>query len=50
MKCQGPYEEVQRYGEVEYEIQIPHKGTKLFHMNLLKEWCGSEEDGLYSAG
>lgn len=39
---QGPYI-VQKRIEMDYEIEIPNKGLKLFHVNLLKAWNCWEE-------
>lgn len=35
VKWQGPYKVKRRVGEVDFEVAIPHKGFKLFHVNLL---------------
>ena len=39
-KWQGPYEIVERIGEVNYRLQQPgrRKPTQLYHVNLLKPW------------
>ena len=39
-KWQGPYEVVDRVGEVNYQVRQPgrRKPTQLYHINLLKQW------------
>ena len=39
-KWQGPYEVVDRVGEVNYRVRQPgrRKPTQLYHVNLLKQW------------
>ena len=39
-KWQGPYEVVDRVGEVNYRVRQPgrRKPTQLYHINLLKQW------------
>ena len=43
-KWQGPYEVVERVGEVNYRVRQPgrRKPTQLYHINLLKQWRGGE--------
>lgn len=48
VKRQGPYEVVTHCGKAKYEIHLPHWGTKLFHVNLLKGWQDKAE-ALYGA-
>lgn len=43
VKWQGPFEVTARKGEVDCEIYIPHVGTKLYHVNLLKAWGKAPE-------
>lgn len=38
IQWQGPYEVLERVGEVNYHIQVPGQGIKLYHDNILKEW------------
>ena len=40
VKWQGPYEVVDRVGEVNYRVWQPgrRKPTQLYHINLLKQW------------
>uniref|UniRef100_A0A8C5C6I6 Gypsy retrotransposon integrase-like protein 1 n=1 Tax=Gadus morhua TaxID=8049 RepID=A0A8C5C6I6_GADMO len=44
-KWQGPYEVVERVGEVNYRVRQPgrRKPTQLYHINLLKQWRGGEQ-------
>lgn len=49
VKWQGPYVEWERVGEVDYEIEIHHKGVKLFHVNLLKALRSWGENAQYGA-
>jgi hypothetical protein len=39
-KWQGPYEVVDRVGELNYRVRQPgrRKPTQLYHINLLKQW------------
>ena len=39
-KWQGPYEVVERVGEVNYRVRQPgrRKPTQLYHVNILKQW------------
>ena len=39
-KWQGPYEVVERVGEVNYRVRQPgrRKPTQLYHINILKQW------------
>ena len=39
-RWQGPYEVVDRVGEVNYRVRQPgrRKPTQLYHINLLKQW------------
>ena len=41
-KWQGPYEVVEREGEVNYRVRQPgrRKPTQLYHVNILKQWRG----------
>ena len=43
-KWQGPYEVVDRVGEVNYRVRQPErrKPTQLYHINLLKQWQSEE--------
>ena len=42
---QGPYEVVDRVGEVNYWVRQPgrHKPTQLYNINLLKQWRGGAD-------
>lgn len=42
MKWQGPFEVIDRKGDVDYEIQMSPSSTKLFHVSLLKAWNEGE--------
>ena len=41
-KWQGPYEVVERVGEVNYRVRQPgrRKPTRIYHVNILKQWRG----------
>lgn len=49
VQWQGPYKVEQRKGEMDYGVQIPHKGRHLFHVNLLKTWKPREDVVHYGA-
>ena len=42
-KWQGPYEVVDRVGDVNYRVRQPgrRKPTQMYHINLLKQWKGT---------
>ena len=44
-KWQGPYEVVERLGEVNYRVRQPgrRKPTQIYHVNILKQWRGGME-------
>ena len=44
-KWQGPYEVVERVGEVNYRVRQPgrRKPTQVYHINILKQWRGGRE-------
>lgn len=42
VKWQGPYNVQRSVGEVDYEIAVPHKGFRLFLVNMLKAWTPRE--------
>ena len=44
-KWQGPYEVVERVGEVNYRVRQPgrRKPTQLYHVNILKQWRGGAD-------
>ena len=44
-KWQGPYEVVERVGEVNYRVRQPgrRKPTQIYHINILKQWRGGGE-------
>lgn len=45
----GPFEVVEKVGDVDFRIRIPGQGTKLYHVNLLKAWQETVEPGWYQA-
>lgn len=49
VQWQGPYEIVEKVEEVDYHIQLPGQGMKLYHVNLLKAWQDADETGWYQA-
>lgn len=42
----GPFEVVEKVGELYYFVRIPGKGECLYHINLLKRWKAREDPGL----
>lgn len=49
MSWQGPYVVSRKTRDVNYEVRIPGKGVKLYHVTLLKEWKTREYEVLYDA-
>lgn len=47
MSWQGPFEVVEKVGDVDDRIQVPDQGWRLYHVNLLKEWQEHEDPVLY---
>lgn len=43
----SPYTVVRWVREVDYEMQVPQKGFKLFYVNLLKAWNPREDCAWY---
>ena len=46
----GPYQIVRKAGEVNYEVRISRRRTKVLHANLLKQWHEREEEGSFFCG
>lgn len=44
---QGPYEAIEKVGNVNYHIWVPGQGVRLYHVNLLKAWQEPEEPVCY---
>lgn len=49
MQWQGPYEVIEKLGDVDYRIRVPSLGIRLYHVNLLKAWQKPEEPEWYQA-
>lgn len=45
---QGPYEILERVGEVYYRIQVQGQRRCLYHVNLLMEWKERGDPGYYN--
>lgn len=43
MQWKGPFEVIERVGVTDYRVQL-ESGTKVFHINMLKQYFSSDSD------
>lgn len=40
-------EVIEKFRDVDYCVRVPRQGSRLYHVNLLKDWKVHEDPGLY---